>query len=506
MTPQKFHYAPSRQPRSLSNVVVLSLWIALAVAIALAAYWKWGKSNASESAATQAATDAKQAGADASIGMNGKAGNAAGAEGSGKADANQLAEAKALYQRGLEHEAKRELEQARAAFSAAAKLGHAEALFRSGFYAEGGIGGEVDVSAARSFYEKAGEAGYVDAYAAAALMYITGEATPPDRKVAAEYIEKGLRAGSVEALFLKGVTTLDSDLSGAVDCIRRAAEKGSANAQQLMARLYRDGIGVPKDEQKALEWARLAAASGLSGAQVDLARLLLTSKLFASPAVTQDVAKEATDNLLAAEAQQNARASAELLRAAMKKRPQSKEDVLNVRQLAVQAYEQGNKQTAFGVAMTYMFTREDQAGIEWLAKGAEANDWRCKYAYGLVQSGSSLKNAIAVAAKAKYEDFSAYKAAQSTDQNSRQPVLVSSTSPVFPAGLDIVGAKGSVMAEFVVDPSGVPTNIKILDATHPEMAKAVTDAVVQWRFTPGVKNGKAVSARMQVPVYFRGMK
>ena len=234
----------------------------------------------------------------------------------------------------------------------------------------------------------------------------------------------------------------------------------------------------------------------------------MTSKLFSTQAASNAAVNEATDNLLSAEAQNSARATAELLRVAMAKRPQTKEDMLEVRRLSIQAFEQGNTQTAFGVAMTYLFTKEDDSAREWVSKGAEANDWRCKYANALLQSGTNLRDTLRVVAKAKYEEFASYSVEQKTPKtpDSIAPKPISMKPPVYPAGLDVVGAKGTVMAEFVVDPNGVPTKIKVLDATHPELANAVMTAVAGWRFTPGIKNGKAVSARMRVPVNFQPLK
>ena len=43
----------------------------------------------------------------------------------------------------------------------------------------------------------------------------------------------------------------------ACDLARKAAEQGYAKAQKKMARCYREGLGVPVDEEKAKYWEEL---------------------------------------------------------------------------------------------------------------------------------------------------------------------------------------------------------------------------------------------------------
>ena len=43
---------------------------------------------------------------------------------------------------------------------------------------------------------------------------------------------------------------------------RLAATKGDADAQNNLGNMYRDGLGVLKDEAEAVRWYRLAAVQG----------------------------------------------------------------------------------------------------------------------------------------------------------------------------------------------------------------------------------------------------
>lgn len=55
-----------------------------------------------------------------------------------------------------------------------------------------------------------------------------------------------------------------------IDSIRARANQGDATAQDHLALLYRDGLGVRQDYQAALKWYRKAAAQGNAAAQSDL--------------------------------------------------------------------------------------------------------------------------------------------------------------------------------------------------------------------------------------------
>src|ERR1700756_2465255 len=58
----------------------------------------------------------------------------------------------------------------------------------------------------------------------------------------------------------------DSDL----ETVRKAAERGDAEAQIALAKAYFNGNGAPKDENQAFEWVRKAAEQGHPKAQYDL--------------------------------------------------------------------------------------------------------------------------------------------------------------------------------------------------------------------------------------------
>lgn len=54
-----------------------------------------------------------------------------------------------------------------------------------------------------------------------------------------------------------------------------AAQGGHAGAEHMLARLFSEGIGVPRDAAAALKWTQKAAKSGIALAQYNLAEMIL---------------------------------------------------------------------------------------------------------------------------------------------------------------------------------------------------------------------------------------
>jgi protein TonB len=57
-----------------------------------------------------------------------------------------------------------------------------------------------------------------------------------------------------------------------------------------------------------------------------------------------------------------------------------------------------------------------------------------------------------------------------------------------------------VRVEFVVEATGLTSNINIKSSSDRGFADAVVDAVKQWRFTPAQRNGTPVATRVVLPV------
>jgi len=75
--------------------------------------------------------------------------------------------------------------------------------------------------------------------------------------------------------------------------------------------------------------------------------------------------------------------------------------------------------------------------------------------------------------------------------------------------------EATVMVDFIVTAEGVVAGPKVLKVAtaqelkdevemeaHLEFGAAASTAVAQWKFEPGLKDGKPVATHMQVPVVF----
>ncbi|RKX34563.1 MAG: hypothetical protein DRP71_06690 [Verrucomicrobia bacterium] len=75
--------------------------------------------------------------------------------------------------------------------------------------------------------------------------------------------------------------------------------------------------------------------------------------------------------------------------------------------------------------------------------------------------------------------------------------------PIYPYQLRQENIEGRVTAEFRVDCDGHTYDIRITDSDHPEFAASVVEALLSWRFVPGLVDGEPVEFRMRIPMLFR---
>lgn len=90
----------------------------------------------------------------------------------------------------------------------------------------------------------------------------------------------------------------------------------------------------------------------------------------------------------------------------------------------------------------------------------------------------------------------------SPDSLDRVPGARVQVPPDYPLAMKQSGAGGSVLVEFVVDPTGRVVGAEAVRYTDREFAEPAVRAVRKWRFEPGRRHGKAVSFRMAVPIEF----
>jgi TonB family protein len=90
----------------------------------------------------------------------------------------------------------------------------------------------------------------------------------------------------------------------------------------------------------------------------------------------------------------------------------------------------------------------------------------------------------------------------SGEQGVSVPRVHREVKAVYPASLGTAPTGASVMVEVVVRPDGTVANPKVTKGVPPALANAALEAVRQWRFYPGWKDGKPVSTRVTVDVRF----
>lgn len=107
---------------------------------------------------------------------------------------------------------------------------------------------------------------------------------------------------------------------------------------------------------------------------------------------------------------------------------------------------------------------------------------------------SSVPDAPAVGGHGPYFEFQVEK-----------PVMpLDNAAPQYPASLERQGISGQVIAQFVVDESGMPERqtVRVVQSSHALLAEAVEDAIPRMRFQPAEVGGRKVRQLVQHPFVF----
>lgn len=390
-------------------------------------------------------------------------------------------------------------------FTQAARLGNTDAMLLAARCALDGQGTTADRKAAFDLYFAAGESGEAAGYNAAARMLLDGKDAPPDVPGALALIDKALVLGSHEAQFLKGTILLAQGgdaVTEAMSLLMEAARADNADAQLLLARLHREGKYVPLDKEAAAEWSKYAADLGLASANTDYARLTLRGQSGSG----EDV-RAAIDRLIYAAGQGNGEAAMQLATVFQSAKNPTAEDLATARHYAQFAYDSGYPDASLMLAILALRANEPGTALALLKREGSTSNWRTHYAYNLfANDGVPFSEAMRIATRAKREEAMTYTAEKyntSAPSNSAIPVIITASEPKIPPSLASLDATISTQVRFIVDNNGVPHSIVILTPTpYDELNQSIIECIGQWRFKPGVKDGKPVSTRMQIPINF----
>jgi periplasmic protein TonB len=83
------------------------------------------------------------------------------------------------------------------------------------------------------------------------------------------------------------------------------------------------------------------------------------------------------------------------------------------------------------------------------------------------------------------------------------PVLVSKSEPEYSEEARKAKYSGTVLLSIVVDERGLPRDIHVVRPLGLGLDEKAIEAVMRWRFRPGMKGGRAVATQAQVEVNFR---
>jgi len=85
----------------------------------------------------------------------------------------------------------------------------------------------------------------------------------------------------------------------------------------------------------------------------------------------------------------------------------------------------------------------------------------------------------------------------------KKPQARSQQPPRYPFELKRQGIQGQCTVQFFVDENGTVSDPVVISSSHQEFQKPCLEAVLQWRFSPGMKNGRKVATRMQQAFPFK---
>ena len=88
------------------------------------------------------------------------------------------------------------------------------------------------------------------------------------------------------------------------------------------------------------------------------------------------------------------------------------------------------------------------------------------------------------------------------EEGDRPPRVLVAIRPSYPPAYARKGIQGAVLVDFDVDEYGFVMNAKVVDSPDPRLSDAAEAAVREWRFLPGIRDGRPAVSHMRVPLLF----
>jgi TonB family protein len=452
-----------------------------------------------------------------------------------------------------------------ALYKEAADKGYAYATYMVGWMLRYDDDTRQDPGEARRWFELAAERGSDGAMREMGRLYADGAGVAQDEAQAFVWFERAAREGDdwaqnrVGQMLLKGIG-IDKDPEEAITWFTLAAKQGEVNAMISLGYCHELGIGTEKNIPLAIGHYRQALALRDRRAAFNLANLALQGdgegqrQLFSEITPLLKTGKPGDETrvlrlrglvllhpnnplrddaaglpILEALNSNDPFIVATLvthygktgawtkMRTCLENVPEPREDGLDYYLglvyltgiggppdpvAGIAALRRGPKESALALAYCHHHgigtAKNDTAAFKLIEQAAQFGDHRAKEALAMPTPAEALASLFAPAPAGS----SHVPVVHDDGQENARPRLITSSPPVYPFLLSLLGITGSAKVEFVVDEQGVPTDLKLLEATLPDFGTAAVASISQWRLSPGKKDGKRVKTRLNQVLEF----
>lgn len=95
-------------------------------------------------------------------------------------------------------------------------------------------------------------------------------------------------------------------------------------------------------------------------------------------------------------------------------------------------------------------------------------------------------------------------ASKPTAPVNRELEPIARVEPTYPPAAFRAGEEGTVLLRVDVDATGKPTNVDVVRRSGSrDLDRAAQQAVLKWKFSPAMRDGKAIASSAEVPVDFK---
>jgi periplasmic protein TonB len=87
-------------------------------------------------------------------------------------------------------------------------------------------------------------------------------------------------------------------------------------------------------------------------------------------------------------------------------------------------------------------------------------------------------------------------------ESDRKPTPITTPAPDYPDELRRKRISGVVLVEFVIGIDGSILKAKAMKSPDERLSKLAEEAVMKWKFEPGIKDGVPIEVRATMPITF----